>query len=684
MSKRTWSVASLMSEPAAPANGLSPQSSVPTSHPPAPVHPNGVAVMLQRSPTSSKESATPPAIRGLDDTDIMAVTTRKSSACPACRRQKIKCIMENEMPPCKRCAERGLLCSPNKTMQGLLKDQSKWNSRMKRQFQRLQAALNEARAALSLPPILATDEIDTAEEEAKVREAELSDDGMDGGEVKLPGDTLASAPIRSLYEITRTRTDTAPTNGNIQSSGLVIDSDFISRGVITLSEADQLTRLYLGKLDHYFYGHSQVYPDFAAIRKTSTLLALTVCTVASLHDPLGSDIYDKLSREIRSLTSSLMYRNRLGLEDIKALCMGCYWLADMTWMLSALVVRKAISMQYQTAHLDQPDTDQDDFVKSQMWMLIYLSNEQISMLQGVPPAGVARDFVNWEQHMLSPFAGEIDLRLVSHIDMLMILSRARQIFGLDTRKQIPHALVPRLREFSDELDRWGTAWSGKLARHKWIGTFPSDALNLHRRFSKFYICSHAFRGLSTNATHVNTRAHTPVNSRDMPLSSLSPDLQEIASTAITTAFSILDLLLENSQLQASLVGMPHYFHTMFVFAAVFLLKIATRYTQHVRIDIQLVFSSITRVLNVFEGAPCARQHLVHRITRGLKEMLQRSEMQYEAVVQLEAETAQREAANEQIPVPDQTLSFDGLQPLDLENFDFLSAMPPSWLSEFDF
>ncbi|KAK7206010.1 hypothetical protein BZA70DRAFT_150599 [Myxozyma melibiosi] len=684
-----------------------------------------------------------------DEGELVSLTTRKSTACPACRKQKIKCIMENDLPPCKRCAKQGIFCSPNKTLQGILGDQARWNSRMRQNFARMESALNEARAALNLPSIFAMDESATADEEAQIRESsEFLKEGSGLEVVRGAGedevldnvhsgpDNLASAPIRSLYEVTQANRgingkfdrhqnghnggDSAsgkqPDDLQLQASGLVIEPDFISRGVITLAEADQLAKVYLNRLDHFFYGYLQEYPDFSAVRARSTLLALTVCVVASQHDPLGSDVYDKLSRELRNLVSSLLFRPRLGFEDIKALCMGCYWLADITWMLTSLVVRKAVSMQYHMAHLSQPVTDIEGFKRSQLWLLIYLSNEQISILQGAP-SGVGRDFVNWEAHMSSSFSSEADLRLVSHIDLLLIFSRARELFGLDTTKQIPRILIPQLRDFNMQVDRWGAAWSGKLARNKQLGNFPSEAIKIHWRFAKFYICSHAFRGLSVGPTSGTTSRN---DDQSIPIINhnvtLSRDLEDIAAAAITTAFDTLHLLLESDELQSSLVGMPHYFHTMFAFAAVFLLKVATRYSLHVKVDIPAVLDISTRVVRVFRKAPCARQHLVSRIARGLSEMLERAQAQYTAAanaaaisrkaspapsgapggstsaeqaedgIMIGAMMSQGQAGIEEYSIEAAMVenALNGALPqLDLENYDFLSSIPPSWSGEFD-
>ncbi|PGH18207.1 hypothetical protein AJ79_00545 [Helicocarpus griseus UAMH5409] len=716
--KRPWSVAEQSSD-----NGL-----LKTGHD----MPNNAAnsLTVYQSPESNKASDTPLETHMPHDLNLFGFTSRKSTACPACRKQKTKCIMENDSPPCKRCTERGLLCSPNKTMQDLMKEQARWNTQMAQQVSSLQRALNEARAALSLGPIVSADGLDTTDEvaaTAATSDPEPTEEGLNAAEANNAPDTLASAPIKSLYEVTKPGDAQAHEGSEVRFSGLVIEPDFISRGVITLAEADQLAKSYLGRLDHFFYGLvQQKYGNISEIRKTSTLLAVTLCTIASLHDPLGSEVYEKLSRELRNVASSLMFRHRLGLEDIKALCMGSYWLGDMTWILSALVARKAIAMHYHTSHLNQPTTGKEGFYQSQMWLLIYLANEQISLLRGAPPASVDRDFVNWETHLASPYAGEIDRRLVSHIDLLMLLSRVRQVYGVDTMKPIQEHMVPQLRGFLAQLDQWSTTWTGTLARNKWLGNFPSEAVKLHGHFARFFVCSLAFRGLSVTSSSTSSAPNQPL-SPPPPTTTLLPSLQSIAASAIATALTILHQLIDSDDLRACLVGVPHYFHTMFAFAAVFLLKVATRYRAHVDVDPALVFSTSRQVLDVFSHCPCARQHLVHRIAGGLKEMIERCEAQIIRNNDINggdgpangaaggmAKNTQGQRLHQQgqsynlfqnhsgttvVPAPggpgaayNSNGAQDVVEPqqnelmqwFDLENFDFLSMSPPSWGTTFEF
>lgn len=540
---------------------------------------------------------------------------------------------------------------------------------MEVQYSRLEDAVNEVRSSLSLAPV--SDVKSTAETKQHelsmntINSINSSEDLED--DIPSPStESLASAPIRSLYEVTQKpiqEASTAHSPPTSQSSGTVLNPDFISKGIIDLPEAERLAALYLSRIDFFFYGNLQKYPDFATIRKVSTLLALCVCTVAALHDPHGSESYEKLSHEISCVVSTLMFKPRWGLEDIRSLCIASYWLSDMAWMLSGIGMRKAISMHFHKAHFAQPGSDKEGYMKSQLWLFLYLNNEQISLLQGVPPSGIGRDYVKWEHHMSSPFSSNADFRYVSHIDLLLLLSQVRELFGLDTSKPIPEMLVPQLREFNNKIDRWGSAWSGKLNANRVIGDFPSEAVKLNYHFAKFYLCSHAFRGLH-------------FGEEDEFI--LLRDTEDIAATAITTAISVLQLLLDSKELREGLVGSPHYFHTMFTFTAVFLLKLPLKYTELVsNFDMTSVLQTIRKVVDVFVLCACAKQHLLHRITVGLDRLLEAAEQRQRnketKFVHHDSTNGNSESGfGEQLQLND---------PL-MENFDFLASMPLTWSTSF--
>ncbi|KAJ4039354.1 hypothetical protein NW761_008016 [Fusarium oxysporum] len=54
--------------------------------------------------------------------------SRKVKACTACRRQKIKCLIDENGPPCRRCAEKGLGCVLGKNLQTILDEKSQYSN----------------------------------------------------------------------------------------------------------------------------------------------------------------------------------------------------------------------------------------------------------------------------------------------------------------------------------------------------------------------------------------------------------------------------------------------------------------------------------------------------------------------------------------------------------------------------
>jgi hypothetical protein len=102
---------------------------------------------------------------------------------------------------------------------------------------------------------------------------------------------------------------------------------------------------------------------------------------------------------------------------------------------------------------------------------------------------------------------------------------------------------------------------------------------------------------------------------------IPPIFQDIAHMAVESAKSIIHLVVEDSDLTVAFIGVPHYFHTMIAFACSFLLKTATKYRQHVEIDVDAVFRMIGQVVALCKNTQCAQFHLIHWIGEGLQILL---------------------------------------------------------------
>lgn len=108
--------------------------------------------------------------------------------------------------------------------------------------------------------------------------------------------------------------------------------DLISRGAIAMDKAEHLFTIYKRRLDHYVYGILADHGTLSSVRAGSPLLTAAVMTVAALHtaDPIYTTCYDEVLKEFATQSTS---RNHT-LDDVRGLCIGAFWLSDMSWTLS--------------------------------------------------------------------------------------------------------------------------------------------------------------------------------------------------------------------------------------------------------------------------------------------------------------------------------------------------------------
>jgi hypothetical protein len=93
-----------------------------------------------------------------------------------------------------------------------------------------------------------------------------------------------------------------------------------------------------------------------------------------------------------------------------------------------------------------------------------------------------------------------------------------------------------------------------------------------------------------------------------------------AVAAVSAATAIIETVLTDDDIRDSLVGIPHYIHSMIAFACVFLLKIAAQYSGQY-IEDSVVTDLTTRVVQQFHTTPVGKWHLVHLMAEGLDKML---------------------------------------------------------------
>ncbi|KAJ5748084.1 uncharacterized protein N7511_009780 [Penicillium nucicola] len=434
--------------------------------------------------------------------------------------------------------------------------------------------------------------------------------------------TVTQPPIQSLYHIThlrslRSQPLLAP--GEDSSVRKNDPNDLISRKVISTEDAEMLVGHYLQRTDHYLYGIASDHQGLTAIRHASPLLLTAILMVEALQTPNGQRWYQLCYSEFRKLIADFTFSHQVSLEDLRGLCIACFWVSDISWTISSLAIRRATELELHKSPLmalEPPKTGGSLAAEVQqtkrltdsvrLWYLLYICDQHLAILYGRPSVMREDEGISkWPLYLAVHPDSAIDIRILSQIALLQILRSVSETFGQDPKRRVPTFLKPQLVTFNQKIDQWALEWLEKSQDHQVIGTYPSKAIMLHHHFSKLLISSHVFRGLGVD-----------FNTDPFP-----PEFEDLASVAISSAKSVLELTANDADLIRAFVSIPHYYHTMIAFACSFLLKISKRYQSHIGLDVALVMDTVKPVIKLCLVTKCTSYHLVHWIGRGLQVLL---------------------------------------------------------------
>lgn len=558
------------------------------------------------------------------DTPKLPGISRKVKACAACRKQKIKCIMTGD-PPCQRCKERGLSCKLNKSLQTLMSEDSKWKSSVTKDVTNLYASLEPILKLLNLPELPALHLSNS--DPAMFFETEDAAAGDDDDDEPSPAhspkvapitDNLSHVPIESLYQITglkSLRATDVVNEDQVRICKQLRDTDFISRGVIKIEDAEYLAKFYLKKLDPYIWHLAGDYTDLESFRSRSPTLTACVLTVAALHDVSRSNLYTVCGKEYRRLVANAMFERKIDMEYLRALVIGSYWLSDISWTLSGYAIRRASEFQFKQCYqviadsqkspgkVDHPRL-QEAMVGIRVLYLLYVCDHHLSVLYG--RSSIMRDneayITGWEKYLSCPLAAAADRRIAGQICLMYLMNQIRETLGPeDTASPLPASAIDDISRFEANLDDWIARFSRHSA-HDLIGQWPNKGAIMHYHWAKLYLTSYSLRGLPEHETVIP-----------------EPFL-EIASSAVTAATNIITLLLEDKDAHMAIAYVPHHVHGMIAFATMFLLKVATRHAEQLYIDkshLSMLMASLSRQ---FKATVVGKDHLIHRMAEGFEKM----------------------------------------------------------------
>ncbi|KAK7421722.1 hypothetical protein QQZ08_009810 [Neonectria magnoliae] len=622
--------------------------------------------LLPNSSVQTESNVKPKGLRSGKFVDGVGGPGRKSKACHECRKLKMRCEIFPGDRKCRHCLRRKVECIFKPSSVSMSNGEDFPTLSMERYEQKIDSMRHEielmrrsldtviaekrqpqlpetqcltVQNPLTVTPGSTTSPAGLSSREDNTQMAMTRENSLEPAPSHDQGNGAVTVeePMNSLYEVTRLRnirSNRAKTARTIPGSQGELN-DFISRGVISEHEAEELYKTFHMSLNHYLWvGLEQTHHSFHSVRKSSELLTATILAVTALHIPTSAETFDKCYKEFLALISSSMFSRYHSIDDVRGLCIAAFWLSEVSWKLSGHAIRIATELNIHQSFAKALEGDREHFLRARLWYMLYVCDHHFSIAYGRPPMiAESTQIREHELFLASPFAGPLDARILSQVSLMQILTRVYERFAI-RRLPDPHTIrygtnstsndssvdmleeddFSDLRSFNLEIEQWRMRWYARQQSNSFIGTFPPKGIILYSYFAKLQLNILAVRGVSLNSGRLST------------------ERKEFTNMAISAAASILTFVLEEEDMRRALLGTPLYVHTMIAFASVFLMKVATKWNRPMGFNIEHSYLNVSHLLEkmiiLLKSSITSDRHVLHHIANGLEKML--AEMTAEA------------------------------------------------------
>lgn len=448
---------------------------------------------------------------------------------------------------------------------------------------------------------------------------------------------LVPLPMNNLYNLTH------PTNSSLLrvDPSDVNGPDLIGQGIVPLSEAEFLFNHYRTHINPLLWdGVLCSHKSLREARQSSSLLVTVVLTVAALHIPNREKYLHATYGAFVSLMRGSCLLRCHNLDVIRALCIGAFYLTSLSWALCSRAVRVATEMNLHKSSLQFARGSLESYERVRLWYVVYVCDHQFALAYGRPPLmqedAAIRDA---EKLLTSGLSSKGDRGLVAQVKLFRILASSYFMYGCNPDLELNGQDFEKLQSFNVSVDQWrlehqheSTNSNVELAAEKDSVFPPKKGNTIYYYLARFQLNSVSLRGISAKAA-----------SRDNPSGmDMNWDRQEAANNAITAAMSTARLIVDDTSLQKTLIGLPIFTHAMVAVCASFLLKMAVVFGEsdsesgllhlpkdlaqyglsfHTKTALTTVESLVRVLAQVADNA--TRGHVARQVVTGLGELLQR-------------------------------------------------------------
>lgn len=278
---------------------------------------------------------------------------------------------------------------------------------------------------------------------------------------------MVNAPMASLFEVTKLRNVRSDPWARIhRPPSRTQKPDFISQGKFDLQTAERLFSTFGETLNAYLWGGiALVHDSLDGVRASSTLLTAAILAVTALHAQDDGTSFDVCYPIFLDLVSQAMFDRYHTLDDVRGLCIGAFYLSDLSWKLSGLAVRIATELNLHQfcamALRDRPEYVEE----ARLWYFLYVCDHHFSIAYGRPPVISENATLSCHEDFLRlPGITQADHRLHSQVGIFIILSRIYHAFGPDRSRMIANDEFEILRRFDIDLSHWRDHWKPRLGK----------------------------------------------------------------------------------------------------------------------------------------------------------------------------------------------------------------------------
>ncbi|KID84909.1 Zn(2)-C6 fungal-type DNA-binding domain protein [Metarhizium guizhouense ARSEF 977] len=539
-------------------------------------------------------------------------------------KRRIKCELLTERPPCERCKRRNIECVINTGLRNSILDQRQL-AVLGRDLSKVHATLETVcqQLGVELPKPLELAALSSVGTGPGMQDGDL-DDGEDGLYEPSQHNSPSAVPAPIDAYLTKPESEpSAPGPATASASRSYKKPDIISKGLITIEDAEVLVNHYFVEMDPILYGFVNTHSTTHGVRDGSPALIAAICTVSSLHLVDYGHLFETCYREYRHVIATTLFE-RQDVEHIRALLVGSFWLPGASRILLCDAVRRAgdvrlhrhifkaingLSNTSPSLHHGSADQNQSRDCVS-LWYGIFMSDQHQAILnnrESLLPLHI--DVLEKRgEYMANEACTNHDLRLVAQSSLLLAMARIKSTLGSEYPTPVPESRAAEFVNFSAELDAWIDEFRPKFQPSPEMGKFPPLAFQLHYLFGKLYLGHHVFRGLQ---------------GRMIPEA-----LLEAARMAYDAAVAIFRMILDADGLLCNLWRVPGYIHIMISFAGHLLLELCIKHRDQLGINVEQDYRMLNAVVSALTNIRLNPAHPLRRVASGLQKRLFEFAAQY--------------------------------------------------------